>query len=172
MNFTGFANLITLSRLVITPFLILSILYDMYVISGILVGIAVFTDWLDGVIARKYNDVTKHGELLDPAVDKIFTISVLVAFVEKQFISTFVVFLIVAREMLVTWFRSVMVNKGIVVPASYLGKLKTTLQLAAIFLLSINLIDYGNILLWLSILIAYISAFDYLKIFLKDKVWS
>lgn len=74
--------------------------------------------------------------------------------------------------MLVTWFRSVMVSKGIVVPASYLGKLKTTAQLAAIFLLSVNIVMYGSILLWISIIIAYISAFDYLKIFIKDKAWS
>ncbi len=168
----GFANLITLSRLVITPFLIFSILHDKYIISGILVLTAVLSDWLDGVVARRYNDVTKHGELLDPAVDKIFTISVLVAFVEKNYISSFIVFLIVAREMLVTWFRSVMVSKGIVVPASYLGKLKTTAQLAAIFLLSVNVVTYGSILLWISIIIAYISALDYLKIFIKDRAWS
>ncbi len=172
MNLTGFANLITLSRLVITPFLIFTILNDHYIISGVLVSLAVLSDWLDGVIARKYNDVTKHGELLDPAVDKIFTISVLVAFVEKQYISSFVVFLIVAREMLITWFRSVMVSKGIVVPASYLGKLKTTAQLAAIFLLSVHIVTYGNILLWISIVIAYISAVDYLKIFMKDRAWN
>ncbi|WP_457621302.1 CDP-diacylglycerol--glycerol-3-phosphate 3-phosphatidyltransferase [Persephonella sp.] len=172
MNLAGFANLITLSRLVITPFLIFSILHDKYIISGILVLTAVLSDWLDGVVARRYNDVTKHGELLDPAVDKIFTISVLVAFVEKNYISSFIVFLIVAREMLVTWFRSVMVSKGIVVPASYLGKLKTTAQLAAIFLLSVNVVTYGSILLWISIIIAYISALDYLKIFIKDRAWS
>ncbi|WP_457641771.1 CDP-diacylglycerol--glycerol-3-phosphate 3-phosphatidyltransferase [Persephonella sp.] len=172
MNLTGFANLITLSRLVITPFLIFSILHEKYIISGFLVLLAIISDWLDGIVARKYNVVTKHGELLDPAVDKIFTISVLVAFVEKQYITSFVVFLIIAREMLVTWFRSVMVNKGVVVPASYLGKIKTTLQLLAIFLISINIVTYGSIVLWVSILVAYISAFDYLKIFIKDRAWN
>ncbi|HEB61640.1 MAG TPA: CDP-diacylglycerol--glycerol-3-phosphate 3-phosphatidyltransferase [Bacteroidetes bacterium] len=166
------ANLLTISRLIITPFLIYTILKDYYLISGILVIVAVLSDWLDGIIARKTNDVTKHGELLDPAVDKIFTISVLVAFVEKHLLSTFIVFLVVLREMIITWFRSVMVNRGIVIPASFYGKLKTTFQLMAIFLLSINITDIGIILLWLSIIIAYYSAFDYLKLFIKSKAWE
>jgi len=168
----SFANLLTISRLVITPFLIYTILHDYYTISGILVAVAVLSDWLDGIIARKTNDVTKHGELLDPAVDKIFTISVLVAFVEKHLISTFIIFLIILREMIITWFRSVMVNRGVVVPASFYGKLKTTLQLIAIFLLSINVVEAGIVFLWLSIIVAYYSGIDYLKIFIKKKVWE
>jgi len=172
LQLISLANLLTISRLVVTPFLIYTILKDLYIISGILVAVAVLSDWLDGIIARKTNDVTKHGELLDPAVDKIFTISVLVAFVEKQIISTFIVFLIVLREMIITWFRSVMVNRGIVIPASFYGKLKTTLQLVAIFLLSINMTGLGVVMLWLSIIVAYFSAFDYLKLFIKRKVWE
>ncbi len=168
----GLANVITFSRLVITPILIFSILNEYYIFSGFLVLLAVLSDWLDGIVARKSNTVTKHGELLDPAVDKIFTISVLVAFVEKSYISTYLVFLIVAREMLVTWMRSVLVNKNIVVPASYLGKVKTTIQLIAIFLLSVKLIYLGNLALWVSIIVAYISAYDYLKVFIKEKGWS
>ncbi|WP_456381752.1 CDP-diacylglycerol--glycerol-3-phosphate 3-phosphatidyltransferase [Persephonella sp.] len=166
------ANLLTLSRLLITPFLIFTILQDLYLLSGALVLLAIITDWLDGIVARKRNDVTKHGELLDPAVDKVFTISVLVAFVEKQIISAFVVFLIVMREMMVTWFRSVMVNKGIVIPASMYGKIKTTLQLVAIFLLAVNIKTPGIILLWLSIVVAYLSALDYFKIFIRERAWE
>lgn len=168
----SFANLITVSRLIITPVLIYTILNDYYVISGLLVCFAILSDWLDGIIARKTNDVTKHGELLDPAVDKIFTISVLIAFVEKHLISTFIVFLIILREMMITWLRSVMVSKGVVVSASIYGKIKTTLQLAAIFLLSINLVDVGVILLWISIAVAYYSALDYFKLFINKKVWK
>ena len=158
------ANLFTISRLVITPVLIYTILNDYYLVSGGLVAVAVASDWLDGVIARKQNDTTKHGELLDPAVDKIFTISVLVAFVEKQLISSFVVFLIVLREMMITWFRSVMVNKGVVVPASFHGKLKTTLQLIAIFLLlglpAIVVFSFSAIILSLSYINAALSSLN------------
>ena len=158
------ADFLTLSRLFLTPILIFSVLKDLYILSGILVILVILSDWLDGIIARKLKNVTKHGELLDPAVDKIFTISTLVVFVEKHFISSFAVFLIVAREMIITWLRSVMVNKGIVVPASFLGKFKTALQMTGIFLLAINQVFIGNILIWISIVVAYISAFEYLKL--------
>lgn len=168
----GLANLITLSRLALIPFILYSILEDNYFLSGLLVILAILSDYLDGIVARISNDVTKHGELLDPAVDKIFTVSILTAFVSKHFISPFEVFLIVSREMLVTWVRSVMVNKGIVIPAFFLGKIKTTLQLAAIFLLSINFIDYGKVTLWFSIIVAYISGFEYFLIFYKEKAWK
>ncbi len=168
----GYANLITLSRLAIIPFLIFTIEKDYYVLSGILVLFAIFTDWLDGIIARKYNDVTQHGKLLDPAVDKIFTISVIAAFIEKGYINTYPLFLIVTREMLVTWIRSVMVSKGTVVSASYLGKVKTTLQMLSIFLLAVNLWLPGVITLWISIVVSYISGFEYLKMFYKEKAWT
>ncbi|MDM7274347.1 CDP-diacylglycerol--glycerol-3-phosphate 3-phosphatidyltransferase [Sulfurihydrogenibium azorense] len=168
----GLANLITLSRLALIPFIMYFILNDKYLISGVLVLLAIISDYLDGIVARLSNDVTKHGELLDPAVDKIFTVSVLTAFVSKHYISPFEVFLIVSREMLVTWVRSVMVNKGIVIPAFFLGKVKTTLQLVAILLLAVNFIDYGKILLWFSIFVAYISGFEYFLVFYREKAWK
>lgn len=167
----GLANLVTLSRLFLIPFIIYAILQEKVILAGVFVLLAILTDYLDGVIARLSNDVTKHGELLDPAVDKIFTVSVLVAFVEKQIINSYEVFLIVSREMLVTWVRSVMVNKGIVVPAYFLGKLKTTFQLIAIFILSIKFFDIGRISLWISIFLAYVSAVEYFIIFYKEKAW-
>ncbi|MEJ5172216.1 MAG: CDP-diacylglycerol--glycerol-3-phosphate 3-phosphatidyltransferase [Hydrogenothermaceae bacterium] len=168
----GLANIVTLSRLFLIPFIVYFILQENYVVSGVLISIAIISDYLDGVIARAVNDVTKHGELLDPAVDKIFTISLLTAFVQKGVVNTYEVFLIVSREMLVTWVRSVMVNKGIVIPAYSLGKLKTTFQMIALFLLSINLVNYGKLSLWLSILFAYISAVEYFLIFYREKAWK
>ncbi len=165
------ANLVTLSRLAIIPILIYSIQEEMYLLSGFLVLFALVSDWLDGIIARKTNEVTQHGKLLDPAIDKIFIISVLVAFVEKHYINSYPVFLIVAREFLVTWLRSVMVNKGIVLPAFFLGKLKTTFQLTAVFLMAIGYIQIGVAVLWLSIFIAYISALQYFQIFYKKRAW-
>lgn len=160
----GIADFLTLSRLFLTPVLIISVLNNWYILSGLIVLLVIISDWLDGIIARKLKSVTKHGELLDPAVDKIFTISALAVFVEKHFISSIVVFLIVAREMIITWLRSVMVNRGIVVPASIAGKIKTALQMAGIFLLAINQVFIGSILIWISIVVAYISAFEYLKL--------
>jgi len=166
------ADWLTLSRLFFTPFFIFSVLNDYYLISAFLVILVVLSDWLDGIVARKQKSVTSYGKLLDPAVDKIFVISALTAFVEKNWTSSFVVFLIVTREMLVTWIRSVLVNKGIVVPASNIAKYKTTFQLIAIFFFSLKYVLIGNILIWFSIIIAYISAFDYFKIIFKEKAWN
>ncbi len=166
------ANLVTLSRLAIIPVLIYSIQRENFFLSGFLVLMAFLTDWLDGIIARKTNEVTQHGKLLDPAIDKIFIITSLVAFVEKQYINTYPVFLIITREFMVTWIRSVMVNKGIVLPAMFLGKLKTTSQLVAIFFLAIGYIEFGVIVLWISIIIAYVSAFQYFQIFYKKRAWT
>ncbi|NPA52912.1 MAG: CDP-diacylglycerol--glycerol-3-phosphate 3-phosphatidyltransferase [Aquificae bacterium] len=166
------ANLVTLSRLAIIPVLIYSIQQEIYLLSGFLVLSALVSDWLDGIIARKTNEVTQHGKLLDPAIDKIFIISVLVAFVEKHYINSYPVFLIVTREFLVTWLRSVMVNKGIVIPAFFLGKLKTTFQLLAVFLLSIGYITIGAVVLWISIIMAYVSAIQYFQIFYKNRAWA
>lgn len=168
----SYADILTIARLFITPLLIYTILNDYYYISAILIIISIITDWLDGIVARNFEDVTNYGKLLDPAVDKIFIISVLAAFIEKQMVSSFALFLIVAREFLITWFRSVMVNKGIVVPASSLGKIKTTLQLIAVFILSLNYVMIGNIVLWISIFVAYISAIDYFKLLFKEKIWN
>lgn len=168
----GLANVVTLSRLGLIPFIIYFIIKGDYLLSGILITVAIITDYFDGVIARAINDVTKHGELLDPAVDKIFTISLLTAFVQKGIVNVYEVFLIVSREMLITWVRSVLVNKGIVLPAYFLGKLKTAFQMIALFLLAINFVFYGKISLWLSILFAYISAAEYFMIFYKEKVWK
>ncbi len=165
------ANLVTLSRLAIIPVLIYSIQIENYLLSGFLVLFALFSDWLDGIIARKSNEVTQHGKLLDPAVDKIFIITALVAFVEKQYINTYPVFLVIAREFLVTWLRSVLVSKGIVLQAMFAGKLKTTAQLLSIFLLAVGYVEIGIVILWISIILAYISAFQYFLIFYKKRAW-
>jgi len=155
------ANFITFSRIFIIPPLILSILNEKIYISGFLVILAILTDYLDGIIARKFNITTDSGKLLDPAVDKIFTISVLTAFVEKHYISSFWVYFIVLREMLITWIRSLGAKKGYILPASNEGKLKTSCQFGAIFLLSIKFITLGKIFLLISIFLAYYSGIIY-----------
>ena len=155
------ANLITISRIFIIPPLMFSILNEYIYISASLIILAILTDYLDGIIARKYNITTDSGKLLDPAVDKIFTISVLSAFVEKHYISSFWIFFIVLREMIITWIRSLGAKKGYILPASNEGKIKTTMQFIAIFLLSLKLILFGKILLLLSVVLAYYSGLVY-----------
>ena len=158
--FTG-ANLISLSRILIVPPLIFSILNEWIYISVALIILAILTDYLDGIVARKYNITSDSGKLLDPAVDKIFTISVLTAFVEKHYISSFWVFFIITREMLITWIRSLGAKKGYIMAASNEGKIKTTAQFIAILFLALKLIILGKVLLLISIVLAYYSASSY-----------
>jgi len=157
------ANFITISRALFAPLIMYLILNDNYYISAVLIVIAGLTDFFDGIIARRYGETTYHGKLLDPAVDKIFTISVLTAFVEKQYISSFLVYLIVFREMIVTWLRSVVAKDGESFGASNEGKIKTVFQFLALILLALKHILVGKIFLILSILIAYYSALNYFR---------
>lgn len=161
--FTG-VNLFTLSRAFLALPIIFCILNNYYYIAVSLIMLAILTDFFDGMIARKFNSISKSGELLDPAVDKIFVISVLVAFVEKHYINTYYIYLIILREMLITWFRSINITKNKVIPASSEGKIKTTLQFGAIMLMAIPYqlsIEVGRALLIISIVVAYYSGFRY-----------
>lgn len=157
------ANFITISRALFAPLIMYLILKDEYYLSAFLIVVAGLTDFFDGIIARKFGETTYHGKLLDPAVDKIFTISVLTAFVEKHYISSFLVYLIVLREMIVTWLRSVVAKGGNSFGASNEGKIKTTLQFLALILLALKHIVIGKVLLILSILLAYYSGLNYFR---------
>ncbi len=166
------ANLITVSRIILVLPTIYFILSENVVGSVIFLVMAMITDWLDGFIARKQNLTTDYGKLLDPAADKIFTISILTAFVEKHYTSSYLVYLLITREMLITWLRSVKAKKGITLSASNEGKVKTTLQFIAMLLLSLKLKAQGNIILILSIIVAYYSAFQYLFYIFKIKKYK
>jgi CDP-diacylglycerol--glycerol-3-phosphate 3-phosphatidyltransferase len=152
-----------MSRAFLAPFIMYLILKDEYYLSAFLIILAGLTDFFDGIVARKFGEQTYHGKLLDPAVDKIFTISVLSAFVEKHYISSFFVYAIVFREMIITWLRSVVAKEGNSFGASNEGKIKTTLQFLALILLALKQILIGQVLLILSILIAYYSGLNYFR---------
>jgi len=162
-TFLNIANLITISRAFFAPFIMYFIINEQYYLSAFLIILAGLTDFFDGIVARKFGETTYHGKLLDPAVDKIFTISVLTAFVEKHYITSFLVYAIVLREMIITWLRSVVAKEGNSFGASNEGKIKTTLQFLALLLLALKYILIGQILLIISILLAYYSGINYFR---------
>jgi len=162
-EFINVANLITILRAFFAPLIMYFILTEQYYLSAFLIIIAGLTDFFDGIVARKYGKPTYHGKLLDPAVDKIFTISVLTAFVEKHYISSFFVYAIVLREMIITWLRSIVAKEGNSFGASNEGKVKTTLQFLALIFLSLKHILIGKVLLVLSIILAYYSGLNYFR---------
>ncbi len=151
---------ITLFRL----FLVIPALYALEEesrrLASLFILLAGVSDWLDGGIARKNNQVSKLGTLLDPLVDKVFVLSILSFFLYRQEVGLLPFLLLLLRELLVSFLRSLSVEKGYIMPASYLGKAKTFFEFLTLLALSLGL-GISGLLLWLSVVLAYVSMYDY-----------
>lgn len=147
-------NKLTILRICLIPFFMFFILTDFFTYTK-LVGLIIYvvasiTDSIDGHIARKHNLVTDFGKFMDPLADKLLVISSLVCFIEIGVLNSWVVMIIIARELSITGFRTLAANKGITLAANNWGKLKTICQMTTIILiLAIN----AKILLFLDILV-------------------
>ncbi|MEB3285771.1 MAG: CDP-diacylglycerol--glycerol-3-phosphate 3-phosphatidyltransferase [Candidatus Sericytochromatia bacterium] len=129
-------NLITLSRLALAiPFLLLLEWNGYERIALVIFVIASLTDWVDGYLARKWNQVTPLGQLLDPLVDKLLVTGALVALCARGIIPAWSVTLILFREFLVTGLRALEASRGVIVQAGWWGKWKAAIQMIAIILL-------------------------------------
>jgi CDP-diacylglycerol---glycerol-3-phosphate 3-phosphatidyltransferase len=132
---------LTLSRIVVVPFLIVFLISSERVHVLIAAGmflLAAITDWLDGAIARRRNQVTTLGTLLDPVADKLLVASALVSLLTIDKVAAWMVVVIVGRELLVTGLRAVAAGVGVIVPASKLAKWKTVSQYVAVTMLIIE----------------------------------
>ena len=144
-----------------------------YFFSAILLGVAGLTDGLDGYLSRKWNAQTTVGALLDPAADKILTLSILIFLSYFQIIDPFLVMIFVARDIYVTSLRSIAANKGLILYAKPLAKWKTTVQLVGILLvlmgvaISVYMRIFGYGLLWVAVVMSILSAWDYTMDFRK-----
>ena len=139
------ANKITLTRIAMIPFFIYFAAQPMLNVEEYKVGIfsfptctlialilfcvASFTDFLDGYVARKYNQVTDFGKFVDPLADKLLVSSALILFVEQKAMAGWMVCVILARELIITSLRVVAANKGVVMAATWTGKVKTCVQI-------------------------------------------
>lgn len=132
------ANKLTMFRIIIVPFFVFFMCFTgiehRYLYALILFILASLTDMLDGKIARKYNMITSFGKFLDPLADKILVAAALVCFVELRWTSAWVVFIILTREFVVSGVRLVAAGseKKVVIPAGWLGKIKTAVTMVAI----------------------------------------
>jgi len=140
------ANWLTMARI----FLILPIVVLLYMPSAItcwiaaaLFGIASFTDYLDGAVARHAKLVSNFGKFLDPLADKLLICSILVMLTSLGWIPAWIVIIILARELSVTGLRSIAATEGIVIAADKFGKLKTVVQIIALIPLIIHEPFYG-----------------------------
>ncbi len=132
------ANKITLARIAMIPFFVVFALLEGWqwqLAALALFCVASFTDFLDGYIARKYNQVTDFGKFVDPLADKLLVTAALVIFVGQGLLASWMVFIILAREFIITSLRNVAAAKGQVMAAAWSGKVKTCVQIAGVILI-------------------------------------
>jgi CDP-diacylglycerol--glycerol-3-phosphate 3-phosphatidyltransferase len=142
--------------------------YGMYIAAGIFT-IAAITDTLDGYIARSRNQVTKFGKFVDPLADKLLVTAALVCLVQMGKLPAWIVVVIISREYTISILRAVAASEGIVIAASWWGKLKTITQIIAIVAILLNnypfsLIGFpfSTIMLWVAVILTIVSGVDYL----------
>jgi CDP-diacylglycerol--glycerol-3-phosphate 3-phosphatidyltransferase len=159
-------NVLTLLRILAVPVLVVALLDetpDGDVIAAVVFALAALTDGLDGYIARRRRQVTTFGKLMDPLADKLLVIAALVSLVSLDRLAAWVAMVIIARELAVTGLRSLAAERGLVIAASWMGKLKTLLQVAAIF--ALIAFDpppvWADVLLYLAVAVTLISGVDY-----------
>ena len=165
-------NKLTLFRIVLIPFFVFFLLTDCVGEIGKYIALAVFavaslTDLLDGKIARKYNLVTNFGKFMDPIADKLLVSSAFIVFVQLGLLPAWIVIILIAREFIISGFRLVASDAGIVLAASWWGKFKTAFQMIMCILLIINIDNcvmniVELVFVYISLALSIISLVDYL----------
>ena len=164
-------NKLTLLRVLLIPFFIVFMLVDVFGEADKYIALAIFavasiTDMLDGKIARKYNLVTNFGKFMDPMADKLLVCSAMICMIDDR-LQSWIVIVIISRELIISGFRTVAADNGVVIAASWWGKWKTTSQMIMIILLilDLNFAWYGiveYIFIYLALILTLISLVDYI----------
>ena len=164
-------NKLTVARMIMVPFLVVFMLTEWggeanrYISVGIFIAASV-TDWFDGYLARKNNLVTNFGKFMDPLADKLLVCSALICLIELDKLPAWIVIIIIAREFIISGFRLIAAENGVVIAANYWGKYKTVSQMLMIILLILNfggIFDViETILNWLSLALTVISLLTYI----------
>ena len=164
---------LTLCRIVLVPLIIVFLISSSRVhvlIAAVIFMAASLTDWLDGRMARRWNQVTRLGTLLDPVADKLLVAAALVSLVQVDMLEAWIAVLIIGRELAVTGLRGVALSMGVIVPASALGKVKTVCQYIAITVLILekgvpdDFVRFhllSMVVLWVTLGLTVISGADY-----------
>ncbi len=164
-------NKLTVLRVILIPFFLVALMvpdfpYGKWIAVAIFI-IASFTDMLDGQIARKYNLVTNFGKFMDPLADKLLVCSAMIALIELDRLPAWVVIIIIAREFIISGFRLVASDNGVVIAAGWWGKVKTVVQMVMIIFV---MCDFGGsvvhvvelVLIYAALALTVISLIDYL----------
>jgi CDP-diacylglycerol--glycerol-3-phosphate 3-phosphatidyltransferase len=169
-------NALTALRIFLVPLLVVVLLtrVDHHVFLGAgIFGLAALTDYLDGYFARRRNQITRVGILLDPLADKLLTSAAFLSLVELGAVPAWMVMIILGREFAVTGLRNLAAGRGLLVPASALGKGKMVAQVVCILLLLLGrryslLQPLGLVALWAVVLLALVSGADYFRLFWRE----
>ena len=163
-------NKLTVLRVIMVPFFVFFMMTDAGGVANkwialVLFCVASLTDMLDGKIARARNLVTNFGKFMDPLADKLLVCSAMICLIPSGKLEAWFVIVIIAREFIISGFRLVASDNGIVIAASYWGKFKTVSQMAMIIVL---IADFGGIfdmigiaLIWVSLILTVVSLIDY-----------
>ena len=154
------------------PFFVAALLYDgganqnMRYVAAALFIIASLTDMLDGKIARKCNLVTNFGKFMDPLADKLLVCSAMICMIELNRLPAWFVIIIIGREFIISGFRLIAAENGIVIAANYWGKFKTASQMIMIILLILHFdgifVTLEQLFIWLSLALTIISLITYI----------
>ena len=160
-------NKLTVLRVCMIPFFVVMLLLNggenqtyRYIAAAIFI-VASLTDMLDGKIARKYNLVTNFGKFMDPLADKLLVCSALICLVDLKQLPAWMVIVIISREFIISGFRLVASDNGIVIAASYWGKFKTTFQMISVVRIP-ALTVLTQICVWTALVLTVISLVDYI----------
>ena len=175
-------NKLTVARMIITPvffFFFLMSFPHKFIVSAFVFIIASLSDFIDGRLARKNNQITVFGKLLDPVADKMLTTAAMLAFMQMGLCSVWVVMVVLTREFAITSVRLIASAQGVVIAANIWGKIKTACQMSFTVLIlilgelqeSFDIFGYvsfitfealSNILLWITAVLAVVSGVTYL----------
>ena len=165
-------NKLTVARMILVPFLVVFLLTgwggeaNRWICLAIFVAASV-TDWFDGHLARKYNLITNFGKFMDPLADKLLVCSAMICLIEKGQLAAWIVIIIIAREFIISGFRLVAADNGIVIAASYWGKFKTVFQMLMVIVLILDIPNpffavLGTVLTYIALALTVVSLIDYI----------
>jgi CDP-diacylglycerol--glycerol-3-phosphate 3-phosphatidyltransferase len=175
-------NALTLVRIFLVPLLVVVLLTKVawpvmgvssQVLGAAIFGLAAFTDWLDGYVARRRKQVTTLGQLMDPVADKLLTAAAFISLVQIGAAPAWIVAVVIGRELAVTALRGLAYARGIVIASSSLGKAKMSSQVVAILLLILGHDGYrpffvlGQVALWVVLVTSVVSGIDYYRKYAK-----
>ncbi len=162
-------NKLTMLRVIMIPFFVVFLLaditpYDKWIALAIFI-VASLTDMADGKIARKYDLITNFGKFMDPLADKLLVCSAMIALIELGRIPGWIVIIIIARVFIISGFRLVASDNGVVIAASYWGKFKTVSQMVMVILMIADIPQLQiltTVIMYIALILTIVSLVDYL----------